>query len=132
VFAVLTCVDARVDPLSILGIEVGEAAIVRTPGARVTAETLGSLAVLRHLIGIDRVVLIAHTDCKVSGRTPEELRDAVAAAGMAGTDGLVFASAPDQAVALREDVARLRAELGVPVEGHVYDVHSGELTPAAG
>ena len=130
--AVLTCIDARLDPLAILGLELGEAVIVRTPGARVTDETLGSLVVARYLLGAERVVVVAHTDCRVSGRSSDELRAAVAAAGKHDTDGLVFASAPDQAAALRDDVARLRAELGVPVDGHVYDVQTGELSPAAG
>ena len=130
--AVLTCIDARLDPLAILDLELGEAFIVRTPGARVTDETLGSLVVARYLLGADRVIVVAHTDCKVTGRTPDELREAVAAAGKADTNGLVFASAPDQDTALRDDLARLRAELDVPVEGYVFDVHTGDLIPAAG
>lgn len=130
--AVLTCIDPRLDPLAMLELELGEAVIVRTPGARVTDETLGSLVVARYLLGADRVVVVAHTDCRVAGRTPDELRAAVAAAGKADTDGLFFSSAPDQDAALREDVARLRDELDVPVEAYVFDVHTGALTPAAG
>jgi carbonic anhydrase len=130
VLAVLTCIDPRLDPLAILGLELGEAAIVRTPGARVTDETLGSLMLSRWLLGAEKVLVVAHTDCKASGRSEEDIRAAIAAAGGPDTSELRFSVAPDQQAALREDVERLRAELGVPVEGYVYDVTTGELSPA--
>jgi carbonic anhydrase len=130
VLAVLTCIDPRLDPLAILGLEVGEAAVIRTPAARVTEETLASLLLARWLLGADKVLVVAHTDCRASGRSADDIRAAIAAAGGPDTNGLRFAVAPDPQAALREDVERLRVELGVPVEGYVYDLDAGELSPA--
>jgi carbonic anhydrase len=130
VLAVLTCIDARLDPLEILDLPVGEAAIIRTPAARVTEETLGSLVLARWLLNAERVLVIAHTDCRATGRTEDEVREAVRAAGGPDTTAVRFAVAPDQQAALRGDVERLRAELGIPVEGYVYDLETRELIPA--
>ncbi len=128
--AVLTCIDPRLDPLAILGLDVGEAAIVRTPAARVTDETLASLLLARWILGAERVLVIAHTDCRASGRSADDVRAAIRAAGGPDTNGLRFTVAPDPARDLEADVERLRAELGIPVEGHVYDVETGTLNPA--
>ena len=128
--AVLTCIDARLDPLAILDLPVGEAAIVRTPGARVTDETLAALVVARWVLEAERVLVIAHTDCRVTGRTEDDVREAIRAAGGPDTNGLRFPVAPDQDETLRADAERLREELGIPVETYVYDLESGELSPA--
>jgi carbonic anhydrase len=130
VLAVLTCIDPRLDPLAILGLEVGEAAVVRTPGARVTDETLAALVLARWVLGADRVLVIAHTDCRVAGRSEDDIRTAIRDAGGPDTNGLRFSVAPDQQAALASDVERLRAELGVAVDGYVYDLETGELNSA--
>lgn len=127
--AVLTCIDARLDPLAILGLEIGEAAIIRTPGARVTDETLATLVLARWVLGVERVLVVAHTDCRVAGRSEDDIRAAIREAGGPDTSALRFSVAPDEDADLAADVERLRGELGVTVEGYVYDVHTGELSP---
>jgi carbonic anhydrase len=130
VLAVLTCIDPRLDPLAILGLEVGEAAIVRTPGARVTDETLATLVLARWVLGVERVLVVAHTDCQVTGRSEDDIRTAIRDAGGPDTSALRFSVARDDGADLSADVARLRAEVGVPVESYVYDVVTAELNPA--
>ncbi|MGH3048822.1 MAG: carbonic anhydrase, partial [Gaiellaceae bacterium] len=59
--AVVTCIDSRIEPLAMLGLRPGDAKILRTPGGRVTGETLAALAVARHLLDVERVMVVAHT-----------------------------------------------------------------------
>ncbi len=102
--AVLTCMDPRLDPLAILELELGEAAILRNPGARMTDETLAGLLLARNLLGVDRVTILLHTDCRAQP-------DPVA-----------------QRTLLAADVERTRAE-GFAVSASLYDVDTGALTP---
>src|SRR5215831_14202049 len=62
-FAVVTCMDARLDPARFLGLEEGDAHVIRNAGAVVTDDTLRSLAISHHLLGTQEAVVIAHTDC---------------------------------------------------------------------
>jgi carbonic anhydrase len=96
--------DPRLDPLAILGLEVGEAAILRNPGARVTDETLAGLLLARKLLGVDRVTVLLHTDCRAQPDPVEQIE------------------------LLRGDVERTRAE-GLAVEAFRYDVDTGALLP---
>jgi carbonic anhydrase len=126
--AIVTCVDTRIEPLAMLGLAPGDAKILRNAGARVTDDTLRSLALVVHLLGVDRVALVQHTGCALVGTTNEELR---ARLGTAASDarGWDFLPIADHEAALREDIGRIRdcsllpAEL--PVAGFVYDVGSG-------
>ncbi len=78
--AVLTCVDTRIDPLAVLGLTPGDAKILRNAGARVTDDVVRSLALVVAALGVERVALIAHTDCAVAKATDDELRALVAEA----------------------------------------------------
>ena len=60
--AVLTCIDSRIEPLAMLGLRPGDAKILRNAGARVTSDVLRSLVLASNLLGVERVMLIAHTD----------------------------------------------------------------------
>jgi len=122
--AVLTCMDTRIDALAALGLELGEALVLRNAGARVTDDVLRSLAVAVHKLGVDTVVVMQHTDCGASGMTDEELRS------LTGAD-LSFLPIDDHADALRSDIELLAETtyLG-PVQamaGLVYDVATGEV-----
>jgi carbonic anhydrase len=127
--AVLTCMDSRLDPLAALGLAPGDAKMLRNAGARVTDEVLATLVLATNLLGVERFMVVAHTDCRMAGRE-EELHEAIRAAGGPDTHGLHFRTAPDQEQALREDVERVRSWphlSGLEVGGFVYDVRSGRL-----
>ena len=129
--AVLTCIDSRIEPLQMLGLEPGDAKIVRNAGARVTDDVLRSLALAVHLLAVERICVVQHTGCAVAGRSEEELRGRVADASGLPIDGWDFLAIEDQRTVLVEDVARLRTcDLLPPslvVGGFIYDVATGGL-----
>lgn len=128
--AVVTCIDSRIEPLQMLGLEPGDAKIVRTAGGRVSDEVFATLVLTRHLLDVERVMVIAHTNCRMTARDAEELHAAIEAEGGPDTRELGFVVAPDPAAAVREDVERLLASpllAGVTAGGFVYDVETGRL-----
>jgi carbonic anhydrase len=129
--AVLTCMDSRIEPLPLLGLVPGDAKILRNAGARVTEDALRSLVLAVHLLGVERVAVIAHTRCKMTEATDEELQAAITDRAGASADGWVFLAVPDQLASLRSDLARLRAcpliPASVELGGFVYDVDTGLL-----
>jgi carbonic anhydrase len=131
--AVVACMDTRIDPLAVLGLEPGDAKILRNAGARVTDDVVRSLAIVVAALGVDRVAVIAHTDCAAAKATDDELRALVAETAGADTSGWEPLAVPDQAATLRSDLARLQADPLLPdhlvVGGFVYDVTTGALTP---
>ena len=127
--AVLTCIDSRIEPLAMLGLRPGDAKILRNAGARVTSDVLRTLVLASHLLGVERVMLIAHTDCRMTGRE-EELHAAVRDAGGPDTRDLEFLAAVDQEATVRADVERLRSSpylAHVRVGGFRYDVETGVI-----
>jgi len=122
--AVVTCMDARIDAFAALGLQLGDAHVIRNAGGRVTDDVLRSLALSSHVLGVDTVVVMQHTECGLAGVTDEELR------ARTGAD-LGFFPIDDHAVALRDDVALLTAQPYLEplkvVAGFVYDVKSGRL-----
>lgn len=73
--AVVTCMDARVDPLPALGLELGDAHVIRNAGAVVTDDVLRSLAISQAFLGTRAVVVMAHTDCGLCGLDEDAFRD---------------------------------------------------------
>ena len=130
--AVVTCMDSRIEPLTMLGLSPGDAKILRTAGARVTDDVLRSLVLAVNLLAVDRIALVAHTDCKMSSASDDEIRDELAArhpdADVSGFEPLAVA---DQKAALRADVDRVSTSPlvpeGVVVGGFCYDVDTGSL-----
>jgi len=122
--AVITCMDARIDVFAVLGLHLGEAHVLRNAGGRVTADVLRSLALSCHVLGVDTVVVMQHTECGLAGVTDDELRT------LTGAD-LGFFPIDDHAAALQEDIDLIAAQPYLqPVKviaGFVYDVQSGEL-----
>lgn len=129
--AVLTCIDSRIDPLATLGLEAGDAKILRNAGARVTDDVLATLVIAKHLLDVDRLMVIAHTDCRMIAASDEELHRAIRESGGPDTSGLSFSTSADQATSVRADVERVRAFEhleDLQVGGFVYDVTTGLLT----
>jgi carbonic anhydrase len=130
--AVLTCMDSRIEPLAMLGLAPGDAKILRNAGARVTEDVLRTFVLAHYLLGVDRIMVVAHTRCRMAGSTEQEMHDAVLAAGGPDTRGITFLVAPDQDEALRGDVQRVRSSpylAGITVGGFRYDVDTGRLFP---
>jgi carbonic anhydrase len=128
--AVLTCIDSRIEPLATLGLVPGDAKILRNAGARVTDDVLRSLVLAAHLLGVDRVMVVAHTDCRMTG-TEEGVRTAMRDAGAPDTSGLDFLVTSDQDASVRDDVELLRSSpflTHVRIGGFRYDVETGRLT----
>lgn len=129
--AVLTCIDSRIDPLRILGLEPGDAKILRNAGARATPDVVRSLILATNLLDVERVCVIQHTDCAMARRDEPTLRATIEELTGTPADGIDFLTMADQLDALRHDVAVLRAApllaADVEVGGFVYDVHAGSL-----
>jgi carbonic anhydrase len=128
--AVVTCMDSRISPLEMLGLEPGDAKILRNAGARVTDDVLRTLVLATHLLGVDRVMVVAHTDCRMSKVTDEDVHREIEARGI-DTRSLDFHTVSDQRATLERDVERIRhypfLPKGVTVAGLVYDVTTGRV-----
>jgi carbonic anhydrase len=127
---VLTCMDSRIEPLAMLGLSPGDAKILRNAGGRVTSEVLGTLVVASHLLGVDRMMVIAHTKCRMAAGSEADLHDAIERGGGPDTRSLTFLVAQNQEEIVRADVQRARSWPFVPglkVGGFLYDVDTGAL-----
>jgi carbonic anhydrase len=132
--AVVTCMDSRISPLDMLGLQNGDAKILRNAGARVTDDILRTLVLAVHLLGVERALVVAHTDCRMASVTDADVHQAIADSAGIDTRSLDFQTIPDQRVTLALDVQRVRSSpylpVGFPVAGCVYDVHSGRIEVA--
>lgn len=130
--AVVTCMDSRIDPLAILGMKAGDVKILRNAGARATDDVLRTLVLAVHLLGVNRILVIPHTHCKMASGTEEEIHEALRKATGMDTRALTIRTTGDQMVALHEDLVRIRAIPYIPdtvtVAGALYDVLTGALT----
>jgi len=129
--AVLTCIDSRIDPLAMLGLQAGDAKILRNAGARVTDDVLRTLVLAHYLLGVDRAMVIAHTDCAMATGTEEDIQRAVHEAGGPDTPGIDFLFMGDQQATVREDVERIRGWpylARLDVGGFLYDVGTGHVS----
>lgn len=132
--AVLTCMDTRIDPLAMLGLAVGDAKILRNAGARVTDDMLDTLVLSAYLLGVKRVLVIAHTHCGMSSKTEEQVHATIKEQSGIDSRSLHFAMVSDQESVLRADVQRIRSSpylpAQTPVAGAIYDVTTGRLRVA--
>ena len=130
--AILTCMDSRIDPLRMLGLSAGDAKILRNAGARVTEDVLRTLVLATHLLGVERVLVVPHTRCRMAQTTEDEIHAVILEHGV-DTRSLEFRTDPDQASALRTDLRRIRSypllPAGLLVGGAIYDVATGRLAP---
>jgi carbonic anhydrase len=128
--AMLTCMDSRIDPLRMLGLRRGDAKILRNAGARATDDVLRTLVLARYLLGVDRVMIVAHTGCRMAGGSEADVHAAIAEAGGPDTRSIVFLTTEDQHEALREDVQRVRSWpylVDIEVGGFLYDLDTGKI-----
>ncbi len=132
--AVVTCMDSRISPLDMLGLRPGDAKILRNAGARVTHDVLRTLVLAVHLLDVTRVMVIAHTDCRMTGVSDEAIHAQILARGV-DTRSLEFGTTSNQGEALDLDVQRIRSwpylPAGLPVVGCVYDVSTGAISVAS-
>jgi len=127
---VLTCIDSRIDPLAMLGLSRGDAKILRNAGARVTDDVLRTLVLGAYLLGVERVMVVAHTSCRMAAGTEEDIHADISAAGGPDTRSISFLTTADQRKALLDDVQRVRSWPylgGVKVSGFLYDLGTGRL-----
>jgi carbonic anhydrase len=128
--AVLTCIDSRIEPLAMLGLRPGDAKILRNAGARVTDDVLRTLVLASYLLGVDRAMVIAHTDCRMATGSEHDVHIAVTEAGGPDTRSLSFLVAPDQEATVRADVQRVQSWpylTRLEVGGFIYDVDTGRI-----
>jgi carbonic anhydrase len=129
--AVLTCIDTRIEPLAMLGLSPGDAKILRNAGARVDDGALSTLVLAHRLLDVDRVMVVAHTDCRLSVDSEDELHEAMAAAGAPDTRGLSFPFGAAREETVRQDVERIRSSphlAALEAGGFLYDVVTGRLS----
>ncbi len=131
--ALVTCMDSRIEPLAVLGMDAGDVKILRNAGARVTDDVLRTLVIAAYLLGVTRVLVMPHTDCKMATKTEEDLHREILDEFGVETRSVEFRTVDDQAAALEYDVTRIRSYPLLPkdlvVAGAVYDVRTGTLHP---
>jgi carbonic anhydrase len=129
--AIVTCMDSRIDPLRLVGLEPGDAKIFRNPGGRVTDAALEALVLAAHLLNVDRVLVVPHTRCAMASHSEQQLRDLVAESAGVDVSWQRFHVVEDQLSALEMDVTRVRSHPLIPdsvaVAGFLYDVDTGLL-----
>ena len=129
--AVVTCMDSRLQPLEMIGLYLGEAKILRTPGGQVTIDALNGCVLAVHLLKVNRILVVTHTRCAMATGDDDSIHKLIAKTSGADSTALEFGADADQAGRLRADVQLLanhpliagRARVG----GFRYDVDTGLL-----
>jgi carbonic anhydrase len=135
---VVTCMDPRVDPAHVLGLELGDAVVIRNSGGRVTPDVVAAVALLGQIAEMAipdgplfEVAVIHHTQCGAAALVDDEFRERYAERIGADESELRDLAVLDPAATVASDVARLRSDDAVSpratVSGHLYDVVSGEV-----
>lgn len=127
--AVLTCMDARLDPLHDLGLDIGDAHVLRNAGGRATEDALRSLVLSWYELGTREVLVVHHTACGARVEDEDALRRRLAEATGASLDGVELHTFTDDEQAVRDDVERIRrspyAPEGLTVRGAIHDLEAG-------
>ncbi|HZE50754.1 MAG TPA: carbonic anhydrase [Jatrophihabitantaceae bacterium] len=148
-FAILTCMDARLDPAQYAGLSEGDAHVIRNAGGRASDDALRSLVISYKLLGTREWFVIHHTDCGMEFFTDEVIRGLLANSletAALGADGFYdvgqgpgsaeakyidWLTISDAAKSVTEDVSRIRSHplvpAGIPIYGYLYDVKTGRL-----
>jgi carbonic anhydrase len=128
--AVVVCMDARIDPARALGLEEGDAHVIRNAGGR-AEDAIRSLAISQELLGTREIVVIHHTDCGMLTFTNRDLHAKVKQDLDADSSSIDFLPFTDVEESVREDVAFLLSSPLIPasigIRGFVYDVRTGKL-----
>ncbi len=148
-FAVLTCMDARLDPAKFAGLAEGDAHVIRNAGGRASDDAIRSLVISYKLLGTNEFFVIHHTDCGMEFFTNDVIRgllnssletaelsssgfrDIGKGPGSRAGEYIEWLAIKDQKQAVVDDVARIRnhplVPKSIPVHGYIYDVGSGRL-----
>jgi len=131
--AIVTCMDSRINPLSVMGMQSGDAKILRNAGARVTEDVLRTLVLATYLLGVKKILVMPHTNCRMASAEEADIHAHIQSEFGVDTRSLEFRTVKDQEAALATDVNRIRAfpflSKGVVVGGAIYDVTTGKITP---
>jgi len=131
--AVLTCMDARLHPEKFLGLNVGDAHVIRNAGGRASDDALRSLIISSQLLGTREFLVIHHTDCGMLTFSNHDLQDKLRQETGVDAEFINFLPFSDLEQSVRDDVQRIRRNPFLPgnasVRGFVYDVRNGRLTP---
>ena len=128
--AVLACMDARLNPYGALGLQEGDAHVIRNAGGVVTDDEIRSLAISQRLLGTEEIILIHHTDCGMLTFTDDEFSQKLQ--DETGETPEWSAQAfPDLDANVRDSIARIKESPFIPktdsVRGFVYEVETGKL-----
>ena len=148
-FAILTCMDARLDPAKYAGLAEGDAHVIRNAGGRASDDAIRSLVISYKLLGTREFFVVHHTDCGMEFFSNDVMRDLLASsletaeltpngfrdigAGPGSKEGgyIEWLTIRDQSQAVVDDVERIRnhplVPTSIPIYGFIYDVRSGEL-----
>ena len=148
-FAILTCMDARLDPAKYAGLSEGDAHVIRNAGGRASDDAIRSLVISYKLLGTKEFFVIHHTDCgmlfftndvmrgllanslETAALTPEGFKDIGKGPGSTAAEFIEWLTIKDQAQSVVADVTRIRTSplipKSIPIYGYIYDVHSGKL-----
>lgn len=130
--AIVTCMDSRLDPLRIVGMQAGDAKILRNAGARVTDDVLRTLVLATHLLGVTRILVLPHTDCRMARDDESAIHAEIWQRSQVDTRSVEIRTVTDQFAALAQDVQRLRSfpllVPGVDVLGALFDVSTGTMS----
>jgi carbonic anhydrase len=153
-FAILTCMDARLDPAKFAGLAEGDAHVIRNAGGRASDDAIRSLVISYKLLGTREFFVIHHSDCgmefftnevmrgllasslETAELTPSGFRDVGHGPGSTAGEYIEWLTIRDQEQAVIDDVERIRTHplvpMSIPVYGFIYDVRSGKLIEVAG
>ncbi len=128
--AIVACMDARLNPYGLLGLNEGDAHVIRNAGGVITDDEIRSLAISQRLLGTEEIILIHHTDCGMLTFTDDEFKRSIQDELGIKPEWAVE-TFPDVDEDVRQSVARVNASPFIPnkgsVRGFVYDVHTGKL-----
>ena len=132
--AVVACMDARLNVYAILGLEEGQAHVIRNAGGVITDDEIRSLAISQRQLGTREIILIHHTDCGMLTFTDDDFKAAIQAD--TGIKPAWSAEAfSDLDTDVRQSIARIKASPFIPqkdsVRGFVFDVATGKLNEVA-
>ena len=127
-FAVVTCMDARLDPARFLGLQEGDAHVIRNAGGLVNDETIRSLVISHHLLGTEEAVVVGHTDCGMLTFTNADLHEKLGPE----SESFDFQPFSDVAERVRQSVGTIHSHPLLPdsfgATGFVYDVRTGQIS----
>ncbi len=128
--AVVACMDARLHVSKVLGLEEGDAHVIRNAGGVVTDDEIRSLAISQRLLGTREIILIHHTDCGMLTFTDDEFKQAILTETGIKPEWAAEAFS-DLEVDLRQSARRIRASVFIPhtesIRGFIFDVATGRL-----